>query len=209
MENPSSNVPFPNLPRVKQKTSSHCGPAVLEMLLGYLGEEIDQEKFVEASGVGKRLKNYGMTVKELARAVKKLAPEYNFWYKEDATMSELAQIVEGYKYPVGVEWQGLFDCDEDGFEDETEDEDDSTGHYSVVTHVDTINNLIRLADPYQCYAGRDRAFTIREFEGRWWDENEEIDPVTGSKKDIFDYHMMIVITPKDITFPGDLTMLRG
>ncbi len=195
---------FPNLKRVCQKTPSHCGPAVLEMLLSHCGIAVDQEEFVKAAGVAKKIKERGMTVDELALAVKKLVSGFQFWFKRYATISELAKITRSYHYPVGVEWQGIFE-----FKHDDEDDDEDPGHYSVVTYINTKDNLIMLADPYRDYAFKDRQFTILEFERRWWDINEIIDPRTKKHRQVDDYHLMFVVTPQSAAFPRVLGMKKG
>ncbi|HJX59441.1 hypothetical protein A2V61_02455 [Candidatus Woesebacteria bacterium RBG_19FT_COMBO_47_8] len=194
-----SNPYFPELSRVTQITSSHCGPATLEMLLGFLGIEVDQEAIVETTGVGQKLPVHGMIISEMGEAVRKLAPQVQFWFKANSSLNELSQLVRNYKYPVGIEWQGVF----------YEDADDDNGHYSVITHIDTTNNIIMVADPYKRFAGTDRIFHILEFEDRWWDENEIKDPYTGKVSQERDYHMMFVITPKQENFPETFEMIRG
>lgn len=193
------NRNFPNLKRVSQKTLSHCGPAVLEMLISFLGREIDQEEFVDAVGIRDKLPTNGMLISEMGTAVRILAPEMQFWFKENSSLSELRRLVMNYKYPAGVEWQGVF----------YEEADEDNGHYSVVTYIDTTNNIIMLADPYERFAGSDRIFHILEFEDRWWDENEVRDPETGNTRYERDYHMMFVVTPKEATWPEELQMTRG
>ncbi len=79
----------------------------------------------------------------------------------------------------------------------------------MVTHIDTVNNVVMLADPYMRFAGSDRIFHILEFEDRWWDENEVKDPLTGNTHYERDYHMMFIVTSKDETFPESLGMIRG
>lgn len=190
---------FPMMRRVEQRTSSHCAPAVLEMLSSFVGREVNQDAFVEAAGVADKLQTYGMTVDEMGRATTQLLPDFQFWYKHHSTLSELTEIVKVHKYPVGVEWQGVF----------YEDADEDNGHYSIVTHIDTINNIIVLADPYKRFAGSDRSFHILEFEERWWDENEIIDQWSGRHNIVRDEHTMFLITPKQIYFPEILGMNRG
>lgn len=185
--------------RVCQKSTSHCGPAVLEMLCSYLGVYIDQDLFVEAMGLGHKLEDYGMTVTEMGQAVNKLAPQLTFWSKQKATLSELSDLIRNYGFPVGVEWQGVF----------YEDTDEDNGHYSVVTHIDTVNNIITLSDPFKRFAGVDRQFHILEFQNRWWDENEIYNPQEGTRNFTREEQMMFVVTPKDSIFPESLGMVRG
>ena len=199
MQNPFHNPFFPTMKRVCQKTNSHCGPAVLEMLFSFVGVYFDQDELVQIIGKNEEsLKVYGMTVAEMSKASKILAPEYNFWYKDNSSLSDLQQIVKDYGFPVGIEWQGVF----------YEDADEDDGHYSVVTYVDTVNNIIMLSDPYKRFAGSDRTFHIMEFDHRWWDENEIVDRELNRKYITREEHMMFLVTPKDAIFPETLGMVR-
>ena len=185
--------------RVEQITWSHCGPASCVMLLSFLGVDLSQESIVEMGGASYKVEEYGMLVPEMGKAVNRLFPQFQFWYKENGTLQDLTKILKEYMYPVAVEWQGIF----------YEDSDEDDGHYSVVTHIDTTNNIVMLSDPYKRFAGNDRMFHIMEFEGRWWDENEVRDPLTGRVEYKTDNHMMFIITSKDVTFPESLGMVRG
>lgn len=194
-----NNPHFPDLKRVSQKTNSHCGPAVLEMLSSFLGFDMDQDEFVDVLGIAHKLPTHGMTIYEMAEAIKKLFPSVQFWYKHNSSLNDLSQLVNNYRFPVGVEWQGIF----------YEDSDGDDGHYSVITHIDTSNNIVTIADPYSRFAGTDRIFHILEFEDRWWDENEIKDPFSGRTRLERDYHTLFILTPKEETFPEILEMVRG
>lgn len=150
-------------------------------------------------GASHKVEEYGMLIKEMSTAVKRLFPQFEFWYKENSNLNDLTRIVRDYKYPVAVEWQGVF----------YEDSDEDDGHYSVVTHIDTANNIIMLSDPYKRFAGTDRMFHIFEFETRWWDESEVRDQTTGAVEIKRDDHAMFIITSKDMVFPESLGMIRG
>jgi len=201
------NQDFPNLRRLAQLNSYYCGPAVIEVLASYLGGATTQEGVVKAAGLTpKTVKERGVTLEQMAKATGKIFPEYQFWYKKYATIRELAEIINTYKYPVGVEWQGVFDYPD---EEVYEDEDDDPGHISVVTHVSTRENVIMIADPDQHYAGKDRRFTILQFDRRWWDIDEVVDPVTKKHHQVDDYHVMFVIVPQGETFPEKMGMIRG
>ena len=193
------NFYFPKMKRVKQITSYHCGPAVLKMLLSFQGVIIKQKEIVTAAGIGRRLKTYGMTVAEMDVSVNKLFPQLQLWHKDNASLKDLQELVQTYTVPVGVEWQGVFE----------EYEDEDNGHYAVVVHADMANNIILLADPFKKYAGRDRRFSIIDFEHRWWDTNEVTDLRMGKHKLIKDYHMMFIVVPKEVTFPESLGMVKG
>ena len=185
--------------RVKQITSYHCGPAVVKMLLSFQGVTIKQKEIVVAAGIGRKLKTYGMTVTEMGRAIARLFPQMQLWCKDNASLKELQELVRTYNLPVGVEWQGVFE----------EYEDEDNGHYAAVVHVDMAGNIILLADPFKKYAGKDRRFSVIDFEHRWWDTNEVTDPRTGKHKLVKDYHMMFIVVPKEVTFPESLGMVRA
>jgi len=197
-----NNSFFPALKRIVQDNDSYCGPAVLAMLFDYWKIQFAQNDFVEAADVKKKIKKHGMTVEEMALSVRKLTPEFRFWYKRNSNLDEMAKIVNEYQIPVGIEWQGLFsneEVDEDSI-------DDDPGHYSVVTKIDLKKGFIWIADPYKTYAGKDRRFTILGFERRWWDINEVVNPVTRRRKEVDDYHALFIIVPKEFLFPVELEM---
>lgn len=146
-----------------------------------------------------------MLVEEMVLAVKNLTPQYNFWFKRQSKIAELSEIVNRFNFPVGVEWQGVFKYKGP----REDDEDDDPGHYSVVTKISVKEKKISLADPFRIYAGKDRQFTLLEFERRWWDINEVIDCKTGKKKQADDYHLMFVIVAKENNFPAKLGMQVG
>jgi len=199
-----------DIKRVRQITSAHCGPAVIEMLLSHFGVEVSQDDVTKAVGAEKRIKDYGMSVLELIMAVKKLAPDMVFWYKNDSSITELMEIVRRYNYPVGINWQGIFEDDDygdGGFEYDGEDDDE--GHYSVVTDIDTLHNFIRISDPYGHYSESDRLFSIVEFEKRWWDEGYEYNPLTKKQEYFKTNRLMFLILPASITFPQNLGMTKG
>lgn len=211
----SSHIPFANLKRVRQETSAYCGPAVLEMLFSHFGIEVNQKQILSAARIDEsRVKEYGMSPPDLALATKNLPVGFNFWYKTDATASDLVQVIRLYNYPAGVNWQGIFTLeDNNDYNDNSSftygGEEDDEGHYSVVTDIDTVSNYIRVADPYGHYAGRDRIFSIVEFEKRWWDETNEIDPITQKQRWVYYHRLMFLVLPQTITFPADLGMKLG
>jgi len=210
----SNQVPFANLKRVRQETFAYCGPAVLEMLFSHFGLEITQKQILTAAQIDEeRIKKYGMSPPDMALATKNPPVNFNFWYKTDATVSDLVKIVRLYNYPIGVNWQGIFTIgDNDDYRDDYlayGEEDDDEGHYSVVTDIDTVSNYVRIADPFGHYAGHDRIFSIIEFEKRWWDENNEVDPFTQKQKWVYYHRLMFLVLPRTITFPIDLGMKLG
>lgn len=205
-----------NQPGFTQISESHCGPAVIQMMLSHLNIIVTQNEVAEAGGATDLIELNGMRVDQLAQAVRHLAPLVDFWYKDHSTLDELITLVTKYRYPVGVEWQGLFE-DDDEDEDEEADEadegepetgDDDYGHYSIITHVDRRNRQLIIADPYKDYISQARIFSFEEFEDRWWDFNELTDPQTGWTRLVKDYHMMFIITPKSVRFPARLGLQK-
>lgn len=200
MQNKSKPSFFPNLPRVAQITNSHCGPAVAQMLLGNVGERFTQEEIVDAASLTvKKLNKYGMNVEEIAIAVNKIAPDVQFWMKDNMTLPEIRKILVEHKYPVGVEWQGEF----------LQYADEETGHYAIVTNIDDWDGTITMADPFEPFSKKDRTLTLTRFEELWWDENEIRDLRTDTMIKVKDYHMAFIITKKGEDFPRQLKMIRG
>jgi hypothetical protein len=187
--------------RFTQISESHCGPAVVQMLLHHLGIEVTQEAVAEAGGAVELIELFGMRIDQLQRAVGVLAPQTRFWYKDHATIEELVQVTGTHHYPVGIEWQGLF---EDSPEDEIEGGD--YGHYSVVLMADSENQRLAIVDPYKEFRSQDRVLAFDFFTSRWWDMNEVRDPLTGDNRLVEDRQMMFVITPEEETFPHQLGM---
>jgi hypothetical protein len=189
---------LPQLPRLKQRTLSHCGPAVLSMLTGFIGYKVDQDEFVSAARVNRiTLRKNGMDVDELALSIVRRLPKTTFWIKEKSTIRDLASITNVYSYPVGVEWQGVFG--------EWSNGDD--GHYSIVIHVDRAKEKIVLIDPFWYYSGSDRIFSTNRFVSRWWDATMRVDKKTGLIMRDTDQQVMFVVTPKSVTFPRKIGMV--
>jgi hypothetical protein len=171
------------------------------MLLHNLGIVVAQEAVAEAGGASDLIELHGMRVDQLDRAVRQLAPQTCFWYKDHSTLEELVRIVTDYDYLVGIEWQGLF---EDTLEEETQDGD--YGHYSVVTMANNKSRKLVIVDPYKDFRSQDRIFTFEFFMSRWWDINDFPDPLTGKDRLVEDRQMMFMITPEEVTFPRLLGM---
>jgi ABC-type bacteriocin/lantibiotic exporter with double-glycine peptidase domain len=195
-----AKIPFPSLRRVRQWSDEHCGPAVLQMLLGYLGKKVSQPKLTVAAGLTQRkITKQGITITQMAQAVAKLVPQVQFWYKNKSSLSDIKKIIEKYHFPVGVEWQGIF----------YQYSDNDDGHYCVVTKVDSAKKEIVLSDPFIAFAKKDRHIKMADFKKRWWDINLVKNPKTGKVRKVRDSNMIFVITPKEISFPEFLGMKRG
>ena len=225
MEIAGKDVPFKKLKRYRQSTGAYCGPAALQIMLSNFDIEAKQIDIANAGSSVARVDRQGMSFRELAKAAKAIVPHLTFWYKHDSSLEDLKRVVVDYKYPVGVDWQGIFanfeygteinapdDDNEDGDEGEDEEieEDDGSvgdeGHYCVVTDVNLEAGYLRLVDPYGSYSGRDRVLATEVFQERWWDDLMEIDRVGGLRKYTFESRLMFTLVPKGETFPKELGM---
>lgn len=189
---------FSRLRRIEQISENHCGPAVVQMLLENIGVEVSQEAITEAAGAAETIEEHGTRVDQLAKAVEELAPTARLWYKEHATAADLEYVLDECKFPVGVEWQGLF-------EDE-EDEDEDYGHYSVIANIDNSKDELIVADPYKDFVDQNRILKLSTFLRRWWDYNQVKDLKTGRKRYKKDEQLFFVVAPRDTTFPIELGM---
>lgn len=210
-ETSRSSIPFKKLKRFRQATGAYCGPAALQIMLSNFDVETRQIDIVKAGSTKAKVDRQGMSVRELAKAVKEVAPSLSFWTKHDSSLNDLKKMVIDHKYPVGVDWQGIFDEQEYENEDDDYDaEDDGSigdeGHYCVVTDINLEDGYIRLVDPYGSYSGRDRVLGVDTFQERWWDDLMEIDKTGGLRKYTFESRLMFVLVPKGETFPKELGM---
>lgn len=195
--------PFATMERTHQISVYACGPATLEMLFSFVGAHVSQTSMVHSIRAHNKIKVYGIDINDMARAVNiKGKKAFSFWKKEYTNISDLDAIVNKYKYPVGVEWQGVF----------YENEDEDSGHYGVITRVDRKSETLRIADPYFNayfdYDGVDRKFRISEFKKKWWDINEV--KIVGRTKTrmVKDIRMSFLITPHGETWPKSLGMVK-
>ncbi len=193
-------MPFPKMARIKQISGYHCGPAVLVSLFSFLGVKTSQKRVVASLRAQNKIKQYGLNMKDLARAAAFTGKgAFVFWKKSGGKMTDLHLIINKYKYPVGVEWQGVF----------YEDEDEDNGHYSIVTAIDKGKSVLRMADAYPKFAGVDRGFKIHDFMERWWDSNEITVSGTTKKRTVYDSKMMFIIIPKGESWPKKLGMAKA
>lgn len=195
-------VPVIRFHKVTQISESHCGPAVIQMLLSNIGIDITQEAITEAAGATKTIIRNGMRIDEMDRAISVLHLPAKLWYKHHATLNDMRVLLDAFKCPVGVEWQGLFSEDED-------DIDDSTGHYSVVTRVDDEKQSLIIADPYKDFTDQDRIINIGIFLKRWWDTNWIRDETARKRYKVRDDQVVFVVTQPDVVFPPTLSMMPG
>ena len=195
---PSDPKKFSRLRWIQQITENHCGPAVLQMLLENIGVNASQQEITEAAGATHTIETLGTRVDQLAKAVQELVPIARLWYKEKADLDDILYVLEEAKYPVGVEWQGLFE-DMDG-------DDDDYGHYSIIAHIDQAKDELIVVDPYKDYIDQNRIIRISTFQDRWWDFNEVKDPQTGEKTFKKDEELFFVVVPLAVSFPAELGM---
>ena len=199
MQNPLKDPKrFNHLSWIQQITENHCGPAVIQMLLENIGVNVTQEAITEAAGATLTIATHGTRVDQLAKAVQQLVPIAKLWYNEKASLDDIFYVLEEAKYPVGVEWQGLFEDMDDDYED--------YGHYSIVAHIDKARGELIVVDPYKDYVDQNRIIKIKTFQERWWDFNEVKDPETGEKTFKKDEQLFFVVVPLAVSFPAELGM---
>lgn len=187
--------------RACQISESHCGPAVVQMLLGCQGVAVSQEQITEAADACSSIAEQGTRIDQLARAVRYLAPGMRLWHKEGATPADLDALVNGHGYPVGVEWQGVFEPSD--LEDETRPD---KGHYSIVRAIDLAAGELTIVDPYGDFFRQDRVFAIAVFERRWWDYNEAPRPARGESRWKKDDRLAFIVAPDEAAFAANLGM---
>jgi ABC-type bacteriocin/lantibiotic exporter with double-glycine peptidase domain len=189
---------FSRLRRIQQISENHCGPAVIQMLLENVGVNVSQEEITDAAGAIHTIETHGTRVDQLAKAVHELAPIAKLWYKEKASVEDLEYVLDECKFPVGVEWQGLFE--------DMDDDDDDYGHYSILAHIDKVKDEIIVVDPYKDFVDQSRIVKMSLFVSRWWDFNEVKDPETGKKEFKKDEQLFFVVAPLSVAFPAELGM---
>jgi hypothetical protein len=202
---PGSCPKPPGLPRIRQISEYHCGPAVLQMLLAQQGVIASQQHLTELADVAATIETSGTRVDQLARAVAWLRKGLCLWYKTQASAADLVALVCDRRCAAGVEWQGLFEESEADEDFATED----YGHYSIVTRIDRRRGLITLRDPYPDFWRADRVFRLDWFIDRWWDVNLAPAPRTGRLRPVKDRRMLFIITGERARFPAALGMTRG
>lgn len=185
------------LQRFQQISESHCGPAVIQMLLNATGLFVTQEAIAAAAGVEQTIEERGTRVDQLALATSKVAPHLSFWYKYHSTIEDILYVLNR-GYGVGVEWQGLF---YKTLEEQQENDDGEAGHYSIISYLDEELEQLILVDPYKDFANQNRILPISTFLQRWWDTNDIIEPFTGQKRTIVDEQLLFFITPASEYFP--------
>lgn len=188
--------------RVTQISEDHCGPAVIQMLLGAIGLDFTQEEITSAAGAAETIEEFGTTVDQLGKAVTVLAPRAQFWYKFHASLDDVRYILD-QGFPVGVEWQGLFYDSEEEEAAEAEDDHDF-GHYSIISHMDDELQQLIIVDPYKDFVKQDRIIEYDFFQRRWWDLNDIRDSYSRQWQTIKDEQLLFFVTPKGTYLPKDM-----
>jgi hypothetical protein len=194
------------LKRIQQITDSHCGPAVLEMLLLVYGGETSQQEIAKQAGVLDTIEEYGTRVDHLGLASSKIAPHLQFWWKEFSTLDDLRFILSK-DIAVGVEWQGLFyDTEEE--EEENEYEGTDFGHFSVIKFIDDDDDTMIFTDPDKDFPQENRIFSVPIFYKRWWDTEQVPDPITGRSLKVQDTRLLFFVAPMDVEIPPEYKFKR-
>jgi hypothetical protein len=122
---------------------------------------------------------------------------------EDAARLDRANI--GWNPATGAEYEipaAQENADQQGFAKNSETQDNTDyGHYSLVIHANRRRKELIVADPYKDFYAQARIFGFKEFEARWYDFNEILDPLTGRPELVEDFHLLFVITRRNVLFP--------
>lgn len=186
-----------------QETESSCGPAVIAMLLGFLNKNITQNDFIEAAEYRDWLEKHGTQPWHMAKAISVLAPDLQFWVKDKSSLEDLQFLVNEKKWPVAVNWQGLF---YEKPEDEPSYPSPEAGHYSIIVSLDTKSDTITILDPYPEFSHHPRTFSLKWFLERWWDVGDQLDPKTQKITKFLTNKLLFIVTSKFDTFPLDIHM---
>jgi hypothetical protein len=199
MQNPPKDPrKFNRLRWIQQITENHCGPAVTQMLLENIGVNVTQEAITAAADATLTIESHGTRIDQLAKAVDQLAPHARLWYKDKASLQDLEYVLNIAKFPVGVEWQGLFD--------DMDDDEEDYGHYSIVAHIDEAKDELIIVDPYKDFVDQNRIIRISIFLKRWWDFNDVKDSESGKIVSKKDEQLFFLIAPHETSFPIKLGM---
>ena len=188
--------------RITQISESHCGAAVLQMLLESLGVSTSQQMIAQAAGIEDVIDEHGMRVDQIAIASNKIAPHLIFWYKYYSSLEDIKFLLD-QNIPMGVEWQGLFYNSIEEEMAESKGEGDY-GHYSLIVFFDDELGQLIIVDPYKDFANRNRIFNADVFLSRWWDTNEIINPETGRSQIVQDTRLLFFVTQSHVVLPPEM-----
>jgi ABC-type bacteriocin/lantibiotic exporter with double-glycine peptidase domain len=189
--------------KVTQQTDCWCGPAVLAMLLDFLGKKVTQDEIVEAARIKTWIEYHGTQPHHMAKALRKLAPEMQLWIKNNATVKDITTLISVHTWPVGVNWQGLF---YKTAKEEASYPPEESGHYSILVDLSAKKNQVTLVDPYPGFSTQPRIFSLTWFKKRWWDSIDTKNPDSGRIAKLSTHKSIFLIAPKNVTFPKKLGM---
>jgi len=198
---------MPKFITMPQQTDAHCGPAVVQALLAFYQIDVSQDDVVNAARVKSTIMKKGMVISQIAKAVKKLAPNLNLWFKENTSETDLKTLINTFHLPVVINWQGLFYRTQE--EERLHDTGADKGHFSIVTDIDVDDDLIVIDDPYSEFYENNRLFSYKWIESRWWDTDAFFDKKTKQSTVVRTERLVFVLTPKDLVLPSDLMLLPG
>ncbi|PWU23592.1 hypothetical protein C5B42_02405 [Candidatus Cerribacteria bacterium 'Amazon FNV 2010 28 9'] len=191
-----------------QKDDDHCGPAVLAMLFSQYGITVTQEDATKAAHVVHLIKKYGTRPDKMALGVKNIDSKYKLMWKQDASLRDVVSLIEKYKLPVGVNFQGMF---YENFKELMKKtgktyRNGDHGHYSIIVDLNKNHTKISLLDPYYDFSEKPRVFNWKWFKGRWHDFGYIFESKEKVKPRIDTKHVLFVVVPKDFEFPAAMKM---
>lgn len=188
--------------QVTQISESHCGAAVLQMLLETMGVTTDQRIIAEAARVENTIEEHGMRIDQIATACNRIAPHLAFWYKYYSSLEDIKYLLQK-NIAIGIEWQGLFYKSLEEEAEESKEEADY-GHYSVISFYDEELQQLVIVDPYKDFANQNRVFNLDTFLERWWDTNEIKDEYTGKTEIVEDNRLLFFLTTNEEEIPEEM-----
>jgi len=175
------------------------------MLLDFYGIKVTQENIIQAAEAETTIEKDGIRLDQLSTALERVAPGYALLYKEDATIKDIETLIQDYRMPVVVNWQGLF---YPSLEEENLGGELSHGHYSLVTDIDVANDTVTIVDPYAEFIRRDRVFPIGWFKSRWWDTSEKKDSQLNKDISYYTSRLIFVVAPVSVVFPHGMQLQK-
>ncbi|MBN1679624.1 MAG: hypothetical protein JW966_04980 [Anaerolineae bacterium] len=178
---------------VRQK-EAHCGPAAIEMLFSHHNLAISQETIARAAGMADSIVDAeGMRLDELRDGVRALFPDgaMVLLAKYHSTLDDIVCLLEEFRLPVGIEWQGRFRYPDNSIGER--------GHYSVLTGVDLARGVLTIADPEpNSLLTTSGELAIDTFIPRWWEVDSVPQPdLSGNAYVIQMERLTFVVTPAE------------
>ncbi|MDO8183736.1 MAG: C39 family peptidase [bacterium] len=140
------------IPHRRQLNDYMCGPATLQMVLAFLGEQKTQRKIRKLMKASPReLKSHGMDNYKMVRGIQRAG--FYAYVNEDSNINELKSFIN-QGYPVVVNY----------IEPSNDD-----GHFAVVKGYNSLLRTIVLNDPWNGddFILSEKQFLIR-WHAKWW-----------------------------------------